>query len=196
MGRWHLSQELEKLNIQFKTASITDSLTQVKNRHYFDQKLSSEYRRAYREGTAISLLILDIDHFKNINDTYGHQAGDKVLKNLAATLSGIANRASDTVSRYGGEEFTIILSNTSKEGALLVAERIREGIKNHTTNWDGINISVTISIGLASCTPSSPDKEGLLLKEADDYLYFAKNNGRNQVIYEDNIPATSNELLS
>lgn len=183
------TKELEELNIQLKAASITDSLTQIKNRRYVDHKLSSEYRRAYRENTPISLLILDIDHFKKINDTYGHQAGDEILKNLAATLSEIANRSSDTVARYGGEEFTIILSNTSKEGALLVAERIREGIKNHTTNWDGINISVTISIGLASCTPSSPDKEGLLLKEADDYLYFAKNNGRNQVVYEDNIPA-------
>lgn len=190
------TKELEELNIQLKTASITDSLTQIKNRRYFDQRLATEYRRAYREGTPISLLILDIDHFKKINDTYGHQAGDEILKSLATTLSKIANRAGDTVTRYGGEEFTVILSKTSKEGAFLVAERILEDIKSSTIDWGGINISVTVSIGLASCIPSSPGKEALLLKEADEFLYLAKNNGRNQIVYEDNIPATSNEALS
>lgn len=182
------TKELEELNFKLKTASITDSLTQVKNRRYFDQSLSAEYRRAYRDKTPVSLLVLDVDHFKKINDTYGHQAGDEILKNIATTISAIANRTSDTVSRYGGEEFTVILSNTPKEGAFLVAERIRESIQNCITQWDGVDISITVSIGLASFIPSNPDDETTLLKEADEFLYLAKKNGRNQVIYEDNIP--------
>lgn len=180
------TEELEEINNHLQYASITDSLTQVKNRHYFDQKLVSEYRKAYREKHWLSLLIMDIDHFKAFNDNYGHQAGDKVLQTVASEITDVVKRPSDAVTRYGGEEFTVLLPNTPKEGAYLVAERIRKRIEETKINWEGTELSVTISIGLAACIPSSYKGEKNLLKQADDFLYLAKDKGRNQVIYKDN----------
>lgn len=187
------TEELELLNDHLQVASITDSLTQVKNRHYFDKKLPSEYRRAYRDKYTISLLIIDIDHFKSFNDNYGHQAGDAVLQAVAMSVQDVVMRPSDAVSRYGGEEFTILLPNTPKEGAYLVAERVRKHIESIQVKWEGQVFSVTASIGLASCIPSHHEGEGLLLKEADDYLYVAKDHGRNRVIYEDNDPTAKKD---
>ena len=187
------TEELELLNDHLQVASITDSLTQVKNRHYFDKKLPSEYRRAYRDKYAISLLIIDIDHFKSFNDNYGHQAGDAVLKAVAMSVQDVVMRPSDAVSRYGGEEFTILLPNTPKNGAYLVAERVRKHIESLEVEWEGQVFSVTASFGLASCIPSHHEGEGLLLKEADDYLYVAKDHGRNRVVYEDNDPTATKE---
>ena len=189
------TEELEIMNDQLHTTSVTDSLTQVKNRHYFDKKFPAEYRRAYREKSWISLLILDIDHFKQFNDNHGHQAGDEVLKVVASAIQDVVKRPSDAVSRYGGEEFTVLLPNTPKEGAYQVAERIREGIEKINIEWQEQELSVTLSIGLASCIPPYYQGETTLLKQADDFLYVAKDHGRNQVIYEDNDP-TANETLS
>ncbi len=183
------TEELEIMNDQLQHASITDSLTQVKNRHYFDQKLPSEYRRSFREKAWISLLIMDIDHFKKFNDTYGHQAGDKVLELVAAAIQDVVKRPSDAVSRYGGEEFTVLLPNTPKDGAYLVAERIRKSIESLRIDWHDETLSVTMSIGVASCIPAYYEGESTLLKQADDYLYVAKEHGRNCVIYEDNDPS-------
>jgi len=182
------TEELEIMNDQLHTTSVTDSLTQIKNRYYFDNKFPAEYRRAYREKSWLSLLILDIDHFKKFNDNYGHQAGDEVLKIVATTIQEIVKRPSDAVSRYGGEEFTVLLPSTPKEGAYLVAERIREHIEKMQITWQGESLSVTLSIGLASCIPPYYEGEATLLKQADDFLYVAKDHGRNQVIYEDNDP--------
>jgi len=182
------TEELEIMNDQLQVASVTDSLTQVKNRHYFDKKLLAEYRRAYREKSWLSLLILDIDHFKNFNDNYGHQAGDKVLQCVASAIQDVVKRPSDAVTRYGGEEFTVLLPNTPKEGAYMVAERIRKKIESMTVDWEAEALSVTMSIGLVSCIPAYYEGETTLLKQADDFLYVAKDNGRNQVIYEDNDP--------
>jgi diguanylate cyclase (GGDEF)-like protein len=187
------TEELEIINDQLHTTSVTDSLTQVKNRHYFDNKLPAEYRRAYREKSWVSLLILDIDHFKNFNDNHGHQAGDEVLRVVAAAVQEIVKRPADAVSRYGGEEFTVLLPNTPKEGAYLVAERIRNHIQGLRIEWQDEILNVTLSIGLASCIPVYYEGEATLVKQADDFLYVAKDNGRNQVVYEDNDPtATSN----
>jgi diguanylate cyclase (GGDEF)-like protein len=182
------TEELEIMNDQLHTTSVTDSLTQIKNRYYFDNKLPAEYRRAYREKSWLSLLILDIDHFKKFNDNYGHQAGDEVLKIVAAEIQRIVKRPSDAVSRYGGEEFTVLLPATPKAGAYLVAERIREHIENMQITWQGESLCVTLSIGLASCIPPYYEGEATLLKQADDFLYVAKDHGRNQVVYEDNDP--------
>lgn len=183
------TEELEIMNDQLQYASVTDSLTQVKNRHYFDQKLPTEYRRAYREKSWISLLMMDIDHFKKFNDDYGHQAGDKVLQQVASAIQEVVKRPSDAVSRYGGEEFTVLLPSTPKEGAFLVAERIRKKIEETQVEWEGNLLSVTMSIGLASCIPAYYEGENTLIKHADDYLYVAKEQGRNQVIFEDNDPS-------
>jgi diguanylate cyclase (GGDEF)-like protein len=182
------TEELEIMNDQLQYASITDSLTQVKNRRYFDSKLPTEYRRAYREKSWISLIIMDIDHFKLFNDTHGHQAGDKVLQDVAAAIQEVVKRPSDAVSRYGGEEFTVLLPNTPEEGAYQVAERIRENIQALQIEWENKILTVTISIGLVSCTPSHYEGENTLIKQADDYLYVAKNHGRNRTIYEKNDP--------
>ncbi len=182
------TEELEVLNDHLQTASITDSLTQVKNRHYFDQKLPAEYRRSYREKSWIALVIIDIDHFKLFNDNHGHQAGDLVLRIVASTIQDVVKRPSDAVTRYGGEEFTVILPNTPPEGAYLVAERIRTTIEALEVEWRGQSLSVTASLGLACCIPSHHEGEGMLLKQADDFLYVAKDHGRNQVIYETNDP--------
>lgn len=183
------TEELELLNDHLQTTSITDSLTQVKNRYYFDKKLPSEYRRAYRDKSWIALLIIDIDHFKSFNDDHGHQAGDAVLQAVAKSLQDVVKRPSDAVTRYGGEEFTILLPNTPKDGAYKVAERIRAQIAELHVNWQQQSLSVTVSIGLACCIPSHHEGEGLLLKQADDFLYVAKDHGRNQVVYEDNDPS-------
>lgn len=183
------TEELEMLNDQLQETSITDSLTQIKNRHYFDKKLPAEYRRAYREKTWISLLIMDIDHFKKFNDDHGHQAGDKVLQAVASAIQDVIKRPSDAVSRYGGEEFTAILPSTPREGAFNVGERIRESIESLQVEWGEEILTVTMSVGIASCIPSHYEGEAMLLKQADDYLYVAKDYGRNQVISEDNDPS-------
>lgn len=183
------TEELELMNDQLQHASVTDSLTQVKNRHYFDKKLPAEYRRAFREKAWLSLLIIDIDHFKKFNDQHGHQAGDKVLQEVASAIQDVVQRPSDAVSRYGGEEFIVLLPNTPKEGAALVAERIRKTVQGLNFQWQQENLSVTISIGLASCIPAYYEGESTLFKQADDYLYVAKDNGRNQVVHQDNDPS-------
>jgi diguanylate cyclase (GGDEF)-like protein len=185
------TEELEVLNDHLQTTSITDSLTQVKNRHYFDQKLPAEYRRSYREKSWIALVIIDIDHFKLFNDNHGHQAGDLVLQAVASAIQSVVKRPSDAVTRYGGEEFTVILPNTPPEGAYQVAERIRTTIEELEVDWQGLSLSVTASIGLACCIPSHYEGEAMLLKQADDFLYVAKDHGRNQVIYEDNDPTSA-----
>lgn len=180
--------ELEIINNQLHEKSITDSLTQVRNRHYFDYKFPIEYRRACRNKTSIALFILDIDHFKKFNDQYGHQAGDEVLRKVAESVQNNLNRPSDTIFRYGGEEFTALLPNTNKGGAFIVAEHVRKKIEETKIMWEDKQLSVTISIGVAACTPSHFEGGPTLLQQADDYLYAAKDNGRNQVIYEDNDP--------
>jgi diguanylate cyclase (GGDEF)-like protein len=185
------TEELENLNDHLQTTSITDSLTQIKNRHYFDNKFSTEYRRAFRDKSWVALLVIDIDHFKLFNDHYGHQAGDIVLQAVAKSMVDVVQRPSDAVSRFGGEEFTVLLPNTPKEGAYKVAERIRKHIAELHVTWQQQSLSVTVSIGLASCIPSHYDGEALLLKQADDFLYVAKDHGRNQVVYEDNNPTAT-----
>jgi diguanylate cyclase (GGDEF)-like protein len=185
------TEELEILNDQLQMTSITDSLTQVKNRHYFDKKFPAEYRRAYRDKSWIALLIIDIDYFKLFNDNHGHQAGDIVLQAVAKCLQDVVKRPSDAVARYGGEEFTVLLPNTPKDGAYQVAERIRQQISELKVPWQQQSLSVTVSIGLACYIPSHHEGEDILLKQADDFLYVAKDHGRNQVIYEDNDPTSA-----
>jgi len=185
------TEELEIMNDQLQTTSITDSLTQVKNRHYFDNKFPAEYRRAYRDKSWLSLLILDIDNFKLVNDNYGHQVGDDILRAVAAAIQDVVKRPSDAVSRYGGEEFTVLLPSTKKEGAYQVAEKIRKRVQEIHVKWKDKDLTVTISIGSASCIPPYYEGEATLLKQADDFLYIAKDHGRNQVVYEDNDPTAS-----
>jgi len=168
----HLNQELQRL------ANI-DSLTQIANRRYFDRHLEKEWQRLAREQQPLSLIMCDVDYFKRYNDTYGHQAGDRCLQQIAQALTQIVQRPADLVARYGGEEFVIILSNTDTKGATYLAQRIsitlREmQIPHHASEKK----QVTTSMGIATTIPSSRNTPQLLIAATDRALYAAKSQGR------------------
>ena len=166
-----------------KTArsSTFDSLTGLLNRHAFDEMLSREVSRAKRHDSNLSLLFLDLDDFKQINDTLGHMAGDEVLKKIAQLIM-IEKRSEDIGARYGGEEITILLPETSKADGWLIGERIRQRVENTEIRYEGQNIKMTLSGGLASFPIDA--KDGLtLLKNADKAMYRAKSFGKNNVSF-------------
>ena len=169
---------MEHLNEELKTASRVDGLTGLYNRRYWQERFDEMHKLCVRREKPSTALMLDIDHFKRINDTYGHQAGDKVIKMLAALIKRCV-RETDLAGRYGGEEFAIILNDSSVEDAKIVAERIRQLAKRLVVEHEGESISFTVSLGLAQFTP---DFKGALawLECADQALYEAKENGRNQ----------------
>lgn len=166
--------ELEKLNTQ-------DGLTGLRNRKFFDEELVREIKRAERRRTELSLLMMDIDHFKHVNDTYGHLAGDKCLQTAADVFTGIIKRQTDTIVRYGGEEFAIILPEMAQEKAIEFAEKIRDTFENTKIIWNGLPIPLTLSIGVSSVKPVVNFKYELLIRSADEALYHAKETGRNRV---------------
>lgn len=161
-------------------AALKDPLTGVHNRTAMDQAMSREMDLSRRHGNPLTLIAVDIDFFKRVNDTYGHAAGDAVLRAVAASLVETV-RGSDMVFRYGGEEFMVLLSNTSKKGALLLAERLRQKISQLEVSFGGKNVHVTVSLGVA-CLDSGDNGQGLFLR-ADKALYEAKSSGRNCVRY-------------
>jgi diguanylate cyclase (GGDEF)-like protein len=153
----------------------------VKNRSAFDKRLLAESRISRRQETPIALLMLDIDRFKSINDQFGHLAGDQALKVIATTLQQHLKRPTDLVSRFGGEEFAIILPNTTADGAIQVAESIRDAVTSIGLEWEGKPIPLTVSIGVSADVISNDQHSTELLEQADKALYQAKNSGRNQV---------------
>lgn len=159
--------------------NIKDALTGVYNRRYLDVHLKGECQRHFRYSRKMSLIMFDIDRFKEVNDTYGHPCGDHVLKVIAATISQLA-RSSDCLVRYGGEEFCCILPETSSECAKTLAERFRSCIAELVIEYKEEKIQVTISLGIAELREG--DTQDGLLKRADEALYEAKNKGRNQVV--------------
>ncbi|QEL15754.1 sensor domain-containing diguanylate cyclase [Limnoglobus roseus] len=167
--------QLEEANARLKALAVTDGLTGVKNRAAFNERLGEEFDRATRYGHPLSLILLDVDHFKAFNDTFGHPAGDEVLKIVATTLQTVA-RGTDFVTRYGGEEFAIVLPDTELSGALVVAERCRRALAGRS--WS--RRPVTASIGVGTLTPTTADSAELLA-EADAALYRSKQAGRNRV---------------
>lgn len=191
---YQLLLELQKTQVALQDLADTDQLTQIANRRHFDREFKVEWRRAMREKTPISLLLIDVDFFKKYNDTYGHQAGDVCLKQIAECLASITHRPADLASRYGGEEFSILLPVTKQKDAAMLAERLRrkvEALKIENSQTDlGI---VTISIGVSCCEPAwdftgkTPDKDqkvifpAMLLTAADNALYVSKEQGRNRV---------------
>lgn len=166
--------------------ALIDGLTNIFNRRHFNNLLKIELSRHRRSYQPLSLIICDIDYFKNFNDTYGHQAGDDCLKKIANKLKHSAQRSSDCVARYGGEEFVILLPNTKVEGALYVANRTRQAIEKLNIQHENSQTApfVTISLGVA-CTETLGDQDNLL-GAADRYLYLAKKDGRNMVVFQDN----------
>lgn len=167
--------------VQYRKASLLayrDALTGVNNRSTFDSTLEREISLAKRQKNGLTLLMIDIDHFKSFNDNFGHSAGDDVLKSVATTLK-TSTRDSDLVFRYGGEEFAIILRNTDCVSSKLVAERILDAIRHGRVDIEGQMHSVSISVGLSCLTKS--DTPESLFKRADEALYVAKDQGRDQV---------------
>ncbi|MGD8192067.1 PAS domain S-box protein [Brevibacillus ginsengisoli] len=181
--RKEAEQKLKEANELLKKLSTIDGLTQVANRRYFDHTVSQEWQRAYRNASSLSVVMVDIDHFKAYNDTYGHQNGDDCLKHVAQTIKNTLRRSSDVVCRYGGEEFVVILPDTNEEGGEMVAELIRQSIDSLMIPHEGSSVAdhVTVSLGVASIVPSKESELSELIRWADNALYQAKNEGRNRV---------------
>jgi len=169
---------LEQANHQLEILSRTDRMTQLNNRGYFEEQLVKEYQRSRRTFQSCSLIMVDIDHFKQVNDTYGHQAGDVVLCDTATLLSNSV-RNTDFPARYGGEEFCIILIDSNAKEALLLAERLREKVAARTIDYQGQTMNWTISLGIAELSEGMEDCQQWL-QCADQALYTAKDSGRNR----------------
>lgn len=167
-----------------KINTDVDQLTQIANRRRFDDTMTKEIKKAKRTGTILSVLLLDIDHFKFYNDTYGHLEGDACLKKVATTLATTLKRPKDLAARWGGEEFTCLLPNTNTEGAQNVAEALRKAIQNLNIPHESspVNDVVTVSIGVVSSNPIDENSFDNLLKRADEALYQAKETGRNRIV--------------
>ena len=178
--------KLSEAHIILKELNTIDSLTGVRNRQYFDEVMDQEWRRAKRQGYDISLMLLDIDYFKKVNDTYGHLAGDECLQAIAKEIDRMFNRPSDVVARYGGEEFAVVLPYVSADNAASMAEQLRALVESAEYHADGNRLNITISIGLATVSPSSSIAPRDLVSWADIELYNAKSGGRNRVSQRDN----------
>ncbi len=165
--------------------AFKDPVTGINNRAALDATVDREVTLAQRHGNALSALMLDLDHFKRVNDSYGHLAGDRVLRAIAGRLID-CTRGGDVVYRYGGEEFVAILSNTDSGGACLLAERIRQAVESAEIRFEDISIPITVSIGVATLTRE--DSAASLLAKADQALYSAKAGGRNRIVWHENGP--------
>jgi diguanylate cyclase (GGDEF)-like protein len=184
--KFSMHSELDELfHRRLYENSILDGLTQIYNRKFFEERLSHEFSFAMRHNTPLSLLMLDIDHFKPINDNYGHPTGDHVLRIVAQTIDHLL-RKEDTLARYGGEEFAVIARNIMPTQAAILGERIRSTIEHLIiTTLSGVQVQITISVGVATMHKLEPyQSHHNLLQEADSRLYLAKQRGRNQVIAE------------
>lgn len=177
--------ELKMYRDMLKNASRIDGLTGIANRRRFDETIDVEWKRAFRDGTPMSLLMIDIDFFKRFNDTYGHQVGDECLRKVAMTLARSLNRPGDLAARYGGEEFVCILPAVDSEGAKSIALRIHEAVRELRIPHEDsdVNDHVTISIGAATMMPGGSAGWDQLVERADKALYQAKQQGRDRVVF-------------
>ena len=175
-------RELEEKNRSLELLNTEDALTGIKNRRFFDKKLIMEIRRSRREQTPLSIVMLDIDRFKSINDTYGHIIGDQVIKAVSDLIKDHLKRPLDEVARYGGEEFVVLLPNTPSEGAQDIAEKIRAAISASTVTVANNDIQFTISAGVYTSIADDVSNPQIFTECADKALYYAKQHGRNQVI--------------
>jgi len=162
--------------------SKLDQLTELPNRRSFDEQLHSEWRRAAREQKYISILMIDVDKFKNYNDTYGHQQGDVALRAIAKAITSTFKRSSDFAARWGGEEFSLLLPSTDSSGAFEIAEQIRRQIEDmNIPSSDGSISKITVSIGINTLVPIDGSTINEFISGADEVLYKAKRNGRNRI---------------
>lgn len=175
--------QLEQRTKELEYISFTDPVTRLSNRSYFEAHFELEWKRAYRQQYPLSLLLIDLDHFKSINDRYGHPFGDHCLARVGQCLMDITQRSGDVLARIGGEEFALLLINTDGAGAAVVAEQICLTIAHMALEADdGAPVRITTSVGFATVVPATPDDSGAqqLRQQADLALYRAKYNGRNQ----------------
>ena len=177
--------EHKDLHDRLAALATSDGLTGLANRRQFDERLRDEWARAKRDGTPLSLLLIDVDHFKKFNDQYGHQAGDACLRSIAKTFAGEARRSADLAARYGGEEFVLLLPNTDAEDCERIGERVRQAVHElvvpHALNPP--SNQVTVSLGGATDLPAGGTAECTSLVEAADLaLYAAKDGGRNRLV--------------
>ncbi|TDG04076.1 diguanylate cyclase [Paraburkholderia guartelaensis] len=186
-------QELLRANLELRRLTHSDGLTGLSNRRYLDEFLSAEWKRAERERTEVSLLMIDVDYFKPYNDTYGHVAGDNVLRSVATTIRREIRQPRDLVARFGGEEFAVVLPGTGSAGARLLAEKMRRDVAALALPHVGSAVSehLTISIGVATLTPAPGLAETALIEEADAALYRAKRDGRNRVAFSTHVSGRS-----
>lgn len=177
------TEKLERLNGELQHLAVMDELTGIANRRFFNLVMAQEWARSAREVIPFSLIMIDIDFFKDYNDHYGHQRGDECLRCVADALTVVARRPGDYVARYGGEEFTVILSHTGVQGAMKVAEALRTGVEglNLQHPRSPVHDRVTISLGVASTVPERSGSSDLLVAAADQAIYEAKREGRNCV---------------
>ena len=181
-----LKQRTDALLVQgekLERMALTDGLTQIHNRRYFQLRLADEFRRAQRYDNPLALILADLDHFKTVNDTAGHQTGDAVLRSVAGCFQACI-RDTDTVARWGGEEFAVVLPQTHLAGALTVAERIRKDVSALRLG-PGSTVSVTASLGVSSYPAAHVHTTEELVHAADEALYRAKRDGRNRVCLTD-----------
>ncbi|MFW6358948.1 MAG: GGDEF domain-containing protein [Chroococcales cyanobacterium] len=177
-------QELRETNDFLSTMALADPLTQLSNRRALEWELPRQIESARSHNTPLSLIILDVDYFKSVNDNYGHLVGDRILQLLSSRLSHNL-RVQDTIFRYGGEEFVVILGQTNQTTALKIAQRLRQMVGEQVFNVDrNLSLKITISLGLTDFQPSDDDQGISLLRRADENLLKAKSQGRNQVVCE------------
>lgn len=175
------TRELREANARLEKISTTDSLTGLYNRRHFDEVLEREYDRGAREGKSLSLIMLDLDYFKNLNDSQGHAFGDEALRQTALRIQDVLNRPADMAFRYGGEEFVILLPDTEASAAHILARQIWTAMRSEPIVMKDQTVRLTISIGIAATMPDKDNSYYTLLKRADEKLYEAKNEGRDRI---------------
>lgn len=181
--KFNFFNELEdSYNEQLYMAANKDYLTQTYNKKYFLDRLRMELSHSRRHNTPLSIILIDVDLFKNLNDKHGHIAGDAILKELAKQISSI-KREEDLFARFGGEEFILMLRETTQNNAIQIAEKIRSYVENLEFNIDEKTLKITLSLGVATFTDNNFSSAEDLIRQADTYLYMAKNKGRNLVIH-------------
>jgi diguanylate cyclase (GGDEF)-like protein len=182
--RLRVQHQIQSIN-QMRTIehlSLMDQVTEIPNRRNFDKRLRAEWGRAVREQIPLTLLMIDVDHFKNYNDTYGHQQGDKVLCLVAWVLTQTLRRPADFCARWGGEEFAVLLPNSDANGGMLVGKQVRENIEKAEILRDNGEVTkLTVSVGVHTHTPTSTCSLDEFISRSDKALYSAKHAGRNQV---------------
>src|SRR5581483_1947042 len=171
---------LEQANARLERLSLVDELTGIANRRYFQRLLGEDWQNAIHERSSLALIMMDLDHFKELNDRRGHMAGDDCLRAVGAFLGATVRRSGDVAARYGGEEFAVLLVGASESDAIMIAERLRSGIAQLKIVYDdGEPASLTVSCGVAAMIPSARATPDTLIENADRALYAAKNSGRN-----------------